>query len=154
MTNNEIIRRLRFTFDLDDTEVIRIFSLANLTPSRAQVCSWLKKDDAEDFLILKDQELAAFLNGFIVDKRGKKDGEEVVNETLLNNNIIFRKLKIALSLKDEDIIDLLQLVDFRIGKAELSAFFRATNHQHYRTCKDQILRNFVHALQLKFRKKD
>jgi uncharacterized protein YehS (DUF1456 family) len=154
MTNNEIIRRLRFTFDLDDAELIRIFSLSGFTANRAQVCSWLKKEDAEDYLIIPDYELAAFLNGFIIDKRGKKDGEDVVNETLLNNNIIFRKLKIALSLKDEDIIDLLQLVDFRIGKAELSAFFRATNHQHYRTCKDQILRNFVHTLQLKFRKKD
>ena len=67
------------------------------------------------------------------------------------NNIILRKLKIALDLKAEDLVDILQLADFRMSKSELSAFFRKPGHKHYRECKDQVLRNFLKGMQLKYR---
>ena len=110
----------------------------------------MKKDDDEAFQALNDQKLAFFLNGMIVANRGKKDGEVPIVEKQLNNNIILRKLKIALELKDEDILDILDLVDMRISKHELSAFFRHPDHAHYRTCKDQILRNFLLGMQVKY----
>ena len=65
--------------------------------------------------------------------------------------LIFMKLKIALSLKAEDVMAILELADFKISKHELSAFFRKPDHKHYRDCKDQILRNFLKGLQLKYR---
>jgi uncharacterized protein YehS (DUF1456 family) len=65
--------------------------------------------------------------------------------------MIFMKLKIALSLKAEDVMAILELADFKISKHELSAFFRKPDHKHYRDCKDQILRNFLKGLQLKYR---
>ena len=65
--------------------------------------------------------------------------------------MIFRKLKIALNLKDEDILEILKLVDLRIGKHELSAFFRNPSQSQYRPCQDQFLRNFLHGMQLKYR---
>ncbi|MBI3238304.1 MAG: DUF1456 family protein, partial [Flavobacteriia bacterium] len=74
-----------------------------------------------------------------------------VAEKQLNNNIIFRKLKIALALQDDDIIEILQSVDFRFGKHELSALFRKPDHDKFRPCKDQVLRNFIYGLQEKFR---
>jgi uncharacterized protein YehS (DUF1456 family) len=61
------------------------------------------------------------------------------------------KLKIALNLKAEDVLGILELAEFRISKHELSAFFRKPGHKHYRECKDQILRNFLQGLQLKYR---
>ncbi len=61
------------------------------------------------------------------------------------------KLKIALNLKAEDVLDILELADFRISKHELSALFRRPGHKHYRECKDQILRNFLTGMQLKYR---
>jgi uncharacterized protein YehS (DUF1456 family) len=96
-------------------------------------------------------DLSIFLNGLIIEKRGKKEGPQPLPETKLNNNIIFRKLKIALNLKDVDVLDILSLVDLRISKHELSAFFRKPNQSQYRLCKDQILRNFLHGLQKKYR---
>ncbi|NQY05499.1 MAG: DUF1456 family protein [Flavobacteriaceae bacterium] len=152
MTNNDILRRLRYTFDFNDDTMISIFALADQEVTRAQISDWLKKEDAEGYVRLDDRELAVFLNGFINKQRGKREGEQPAPEEKLNNNIIFRKLKIALNLKDFDIIDILQLADFRLGKAELNAFFRKPNHNHYRRCKDQILRNFLHGLQIKYRK--
>ncbi len=64
----------------------------------------------------------------------------------LTNNDIIKKLRVALKLRDTDIIDILKLVDYEISKTELSAFFRAEDHEHYRPLKDQILRNFLNGL--------
>jgi uncharacterized protein YehS (DUF1456 family) len=99
---------------------------------------------------LKDQELALFLNAFINHKRGKKEGEQPVAEKHLTNNAILRKLKIALNLRDEDMLAILMLADLRISKHELSAFFRNPNQSQYRLCNDQILRNFLFGLQVKY----
>ncbi len=64
----------------------------------------------------------------------------------LTNNDILKKLRVALQLKDEDIIEILQLVDFRVTKTELSAFFRKEDHPNYKPLQDQILRNFLNGL--------
>lgn len=152
MNNNDILRSLRYTFDIDDFRMIEIFALANVKVNRAEVCDWLKKEGDDSMLELQDASLAAFLSGFIVDKRGKKNGEEPLVEKRLNNNIILRKLKIALNLKEEDMLQILESVEMRISKHELSAFFRHPDQAQYRQCQDQILRNFLHGLQLKFKK--
>ena len=151
MTNNDTLRRIRYIFDLNDSNMMAIFELAELKVSREQISNWLKKDDDPAYKACTDTELAIFLNGFINKKRGKKDGPQPEPEKKLNNNIIFRKLKIALNLKNEDVLELLALAELRISKHELSAFFRRENHKHYRVCKDQILRNFLKGLQLKHR---
>lgn len=151
MTNNDIFRRLRFIFDFNDDTMIKIFSLAGSRVTRAEVSDWLKHDDNPDFKELPDTQFAIFLNGLIVIKRGKKEGPQPEPETKLNNNIIFRKLKIALDFKDEDILSVLSSVGLNIGKHELSAFFRKSDHKNFRKCQPQILRNFLKGLQLKFR---
>ena len=150
MNNNSILRRLRFTFDFNDTKMIELFQLAGKTVTRAEVSDWLKKEEDEEFKNLNDQQLACFLNGFIILNRGKKEGETPIAEKKLNNNIVFRKLKIALNYRDEDILNVYELMNFQISKHELSAFFRKPDHQHYRLCKDQFLRNFLQGLQLKY----
>lgn len=74
MTQNDILRRIRYILDLDDSKMISIFSLTGLEVTRAQISDWLKKDDDPAYQQLSDPELATFLNGLIVEKRGKKDG--------------------------------------------------------------------------------
>lgn len=128
-----------------------IFSLADFTVTDEQVIRWLKKEDDESFVELSDTELAIFLNGFINFKRGKREGEQPKPEEKLTHNIVFQKLRIALNLKAEDILEIMQLVDFRLSKHELSAFFRKPDNKHYRECKDQILRNFLLGLQHQLR---
>ncbi len=151
MNNNDVLRRIRYTFNLSDSKMITIFGLADHLVTRKQISEWLKKDDDPDFQNCDDRELALFLNGLINDKRGKKEGAQPEPEKRLNNNIIFRKLKIAFQLKDSDILEILELVRLKMSKHELSAFFRKPNHVNYRKCKDQVLRNFLNGLQLKFR---
>lgn len=151
MDNNDILRRVRYTFDFDDKKMIELFAIADHQVTRAEVSNWLKKDDDPDFQMMDDLYLAIFLNGLINDRRGKKEELQPLPEKKLNNNIIFRKLKIALNLQDDDILEILMLVDLRIGKHELSAFFRNPTQKQYRPCKDQILRNFIHGMQVKYR---
>lgn len=150
MTNNDIFRRIRYTFDYSDSKMIAIFGLANLEVTCGQVSDWLKKEDDPAYQNCTDTQLAIFLNGLIIDKRGKKEGLQLEPEKRLTNNIIFRKLKIALDLKADDVLDILDLAHLRISKHELSAFFRKPDHKHYRNCKDQILRNFLNGVQLKY----
>ncbi|MBL4705387.1 MAG: DUF1456 family protein [Flavobacteriales bacterium] len=153
MDNNDVLKRIRYTFDYSDEKMIEIFSFSEHEVTRSKLSNWMKKDDDPEFERLLDYDLALYLNGFIIEKRGRREGPLPEAEEILNNNIILRKLKIALNLKDTDVLDILLLADLRISKHELSAFFRKFGHQHYRPCKDQILRNFLHGLQVKFRPK-
>lgn len=149
MTNNDILRRIRYTFDFNDSKMIALF---NHQATRAQISDWLKKADDPAYQNCNDAQMAVFLDKLIIEKRGKKDGPQPAPEKRLNNNIIFRKLKIALNLKAEDVLAIMDLANLRMSKHELSAFFRKPDHKHYRECKDQILRNFLKGVQIKYRK--
>ncbi|GAD79088.1 DUF1456 family protein [Vibrio ezurae] len=154
MTNNDILRRIRYTFDLKDADMINVFAAADLEVTRSQVSNWLKREEDEQFCKIIDKELAIFLNGFINIKRGKREGEQPKPESRLTNNMIFMKLRIALNMKAEDILDTLKVADLNVSKHELSAFFRKPENKHYRECKDQILRNFLTGVQLQLRPTD
>jgi uncharacterized protein YehS (DUF1456 family) len=69
----------------------------------------------------------------------------------MTNNDILKKLRVALHLRDDDIIKILKLVDFNISKSELGALFRAEDHPNYVECGDQILRNFLNGLVIHLR---
>jgi uncharacterized protein YehS (DUF1456 family) len=64
----------------------------------------------------------------------------------LTNNDILKKLRVANKLRDDDIVKILALVDFKISKSELGALFRKEDHPKYMECGDQILRNFLNGL--------
>ena len=106
MNTNDVLRRIRYSFNFDDSKMIAIFGLAGLEVTRAQISDWLKKDDDPDFVKCSDQQLATFLNGLIIDKRGRKDGPQPEPEKQLSNNIIFRKLKIALDLQADGVLEI------------------------------------------------
>jgi uncharacterized protein YehS (DUF1456 family) len=152
VTNNDVLRRIRYTFNLRDEKVVAIFAHAHCQVSELQVQNWLKKDDDPSMVEIIDVELASFLNGFIIEKRGKREGEQPKPEKTLTKNIMLMKLKIALQLQNDDIVDLLASTGFTLGKSELTAFFRKPDHRNYRHCKSQFLRNFLQAIQKKHRK--
>lgn len=130
--------------------MIDLFNLAKLTVSREQISYWLKKEDDPQVVNCSDVQLATFLNGLIIDKRGARDGETPPAEKRMNNNLVLNKLKIALALRAEDVLDMMSTSGIRMTKPELSAFFRKPDHKHYRACKDQFLRNFIQAIDTKY----
>jgi|SRR5690554_25387 len=149
MNNNDILRRIRYLFNFNDLKIVELFKLVNHNVDDETVSNWLKKDDDPLLQEMTDKELATFLNGLIIEKRGKREGSLPKSEGRLSNNMILRKLKIALDLKTDDILDLFASIDKKISKHELSAFFRSPNHQSYRPFMDQYLRSFLNALQAK-----
>ena len=151
MTKNDVLRRVRYTFDFSDSKMIALFALGGVEVSREQVSDWLKKDEDPAFKPCPDRVLAAFLNGLITERRGKKEGAEPAVEDVLSNNQILRKLRIALDLKEPDMLALMNDAEMPVSKPELSALFRNPSHKNYRECKDQYLRNFLRALQSKYR---
>lgn len=64
----------------------------------------------------------------------------------MSNNDVMKKLRVALSLKDDDIIEIMKLVSFNVSKTELSAIFRKDDHPNFKPCGDQFLRNFLNGL--------
>ncbi|MBN7818413.1 DUF1456 family protein [Bowmanella yangjiangensis] len=154
MTNNDILRRIRYAFDFKDNAMVEVFAAADHKVSVQQLHNWLRKDDDAQFVALSDAELGLYLDGLINIKRGKREGETPQTLPRLTNNVIFQKLRIALNMKAEDILETMQLVDFRLSKHELSAFFRKPDHKNYRECKDQILRNFLNGVQRRLRPQD
>ena len=132
MNNNDILRRVRYTFNFKDSKMMGLMSLPDHPVTREQISAWLKKEDDPDQQECSDTQLAIFLNNLITDVRGKKEGPQPELEKRLTNNMVFMKLKIALNLKAEDVLKVLALAGFSLSKHELSAFFRKPGHKHYR----------------------
>jgi uncharacterized protein YehS (DUF1456 family) len=150
MDNNDIFRRLRYTLGYNDKQMAEVFAETGAHINLESVTQWLKKHEDSDQLKMSDVMMATFLNGLINKLRGKKDGPQPAPEKTLNNNIIFRKLRIAFNLQSDDILELYTSIDKSISPHELSAFFRKPGSSKYRECNDQYLRYFLSGLQKKF----
>ena len=151
MTNNDVLRRIRFIFDFNNLRMDEIFGLADCEVTPEQAGAWLKKEDEMGYQECSDTQLSIFLNGLIVDMRGKKEGVQPEPDKTITNNIIFRKLKIALDLQADDILAMMDVSEMSMSKHELSALFRKPGHKHHRKCKDEVLVNFLDGMQLKYR---
>jgi len=148
MSNNDILRKIRKIFELNDTMYMKLIGTQDYELDINELRAWMLNEDDPAHEKMDDYDLAVLLNAIIEWKRGKREGEKAVHENYLNNNQILRKLKIALSLKDEDMLYYLEAAGRIISKHELSAFFRHPEQAQYRECQDQILRNFLQGLEL------
>ena len=150
MTNNDFLRRLRYALNIKDNVMVQIFKKGKIVLTREDVIDYLKKDIDEGFKKLNNNDLIAFLDGLIIQKRGKReDGTPVpqVKVTKNNlNNILLRKLRIALSFKSYDMIKIFKLGGVEISEGELSALFRSEDHKNYKECGDKYIRVFLKGL--------
>ncbi|MEZ8044355.1 DUF1456 family protein [Vibrio sp. 10N.222.54.F12] len=147
MTNNEILRRIQHALNLKNAQIIKAIEQADVTVAHDQVINWLKDDNDKSCSKMKDKELAVFLNGFINIKRGKKEGVQPKPEVALTNNMIFMKLRIALNMKAEDVLDILEVVGISLSKYEIGAYFRKPENKNYKVCEDQLLCDFLNGVQ-------
>ena len=176
-SNNDRLIRLRYALDIRDTDMVEIFKLGGAELTEEIVRKMLIKskdtyrynnevDDHDDHdeieekdenIKCKNSMLESFLNGLIIFKRGKqepKPGQSerpVLNNSENPNNIMLKKLKIALSLSSEDMLDILEQTGVIVTKGELSALFRKEGHKHYKECGDKYARNFLKGLAIKNR---
>ncbi|HHG8773272.1 TPA: DUF1456 family protein [Raoultella planticola] len=147
MISNDILRSLRYTLKTNNNDLARIFALGEAVVSAEQLVPWLKKEDEEGFQRCPDIMLSLFLNGLIYDKRGKDESAPpLAVERRVNNNIVLKKLRIAFSLKTDDILAILTQQKFRVSMPEITAMMRAPEHKNFRECGDQFLRYFLRGL--------
>jgi uncharacterized protein YehS (DUF1456 family) len=154
MINNDILRQLRYALNINDSTIIEIFKLSDHEIDRAGLTGLFKKEDEEGFVICSDALLGYFLDGLILLRRGRKEtkpGETRGPASRLTNNAILKKIRIALELKEDDMLAILRLAEVDISKAELTALFRKEGQKNYKECGDQFLRKFLRGLTLRLR---
>ena len=155
MNNNDVLRRLRYALDINNQAMIEIFQLSGCSIEQTTLIKLLKKEEEDEFIACSNPLMSLFLDGLIVHKRGRRDSDEgqaPKPDASLNNNAILKKLRIALDLKEEDMLAIMGLAGVKISKAELSALFRNKEHKHFKECGDQFLRNFLQGLTIRNRK--
>ncbi|WP_343862373.1 DUF1456 family protein [Aliiglaciecola litoralis] len=154
MNQNDVLRRLRYAMQLDDSATISLFALANYEMEKDYLAMLMKKEDEPGFMPCRDKILSLFLDGLIIKKRGKQEGVEpavLKGSERLSNNDILRKIRIAMSYRDDDMIAVLKLANFRLSKGELSALFRKPDHRNYVEAGDQVVRNLLKGMVIKYR---
>jgi len=153
MTNNDILRRIRYALDLHDAAIVDICRLGGLELERSAVAALLKKEEEEGYLACSDPVISSFLDGLIIKNRGHKENRPDPEETVatITNNIVLKKLRIALELKEDGLLEILELAHAGITKAKLSALFRKEGHKNYKECGNQFLRSFLKGLAIRYR---
>ena len=157
MTNNDILRSIRYTLDLADHKIVELVKLGGETVDKADVARWLLAEDERDYLDCGHLPMNAFLDGLITQRRGAREpqpGQQapaVKVVARITNNLALKKLRIAFELQEDDLVDIFNRAQFRISRPEISALFRAPGHKNYRVCGDQELRNFLKGLTLRLR---
>ena len=174
MDNNDILIRLRYALDIKNSDMVEIFKLGGIELQKEEVLKILKKsnesdieevdddhdtDENEDRIECDNSMLEAFLNGLIIFKRGKQELKpdqpnrpaQSLNGNESVNNLLLKRVKIALALTSEDMLDILAAADVIITKGELGAVLRKEGHRNYKVCGDRYARNFLKGLALKYR---
>jgi len=164
MDNNDILIRLRYALEIKNKEMAEIFKLGGVEVTVPEVIKILTKspDDEienDDQIRCNNNMLDSFLNGLIIYKRGKqepKPGQPDTPEPSLKksanvNNLLLKKVKIALALTTEDMLDLFEKAGITVTKGELGALLRKEGHKNYKECGDKFARNFLKGLAIKYR---
>lgn len=149
MNNNDIIRRLKYALNTTDLEIAKLFGLVGMEITEEQVKSFVVKEGDPEYKVAGDKILNGMLDGLIIAKRGRRDGDvgaPEISSRPMTNNMILKKLRIAFSLKEDDMLEIFKLSGFVMSRSEVSALCRREGQHNYREMGDQGLRNFLAGL--------
>ncbi|HWK22077.1 MAG TPA: DUF1456 family protein [Ureibacillus sp.] len=168
MTNNDLLIRLRYALDIKNTDMVEIFKLGGMELSKEDVLKILTKPQFDEegeidlsnpnFILCDMETLEAFLNGFITFKRGKQEqktnqvkAQQPTGKKDTANNLFIKRVKVALSLTTEDMIDIFYDAGLNVSKGEIGAILRKADHRNYKECGDNFTRNFIKGLTMRYR---
>lgn len=167
MDNNDLLRRLRYALRCDDSQTSRLIKLGGGATTTVQAALFRAKETDSDYTPCGPDVLAQFLDGLIIDYRGPRDeaksnpwpdrsknvqadsakGADVSDKPeRMDNNVVLKQLRIALSLRSDDVHAILQAGGSSMSASEAGALFRKPNARNYRQCGDQVLRQFIAGL--------
>jgi len=148
INTNEILYRIHKALGLSIDEMLEAYKLAEYPMEREHLEALLKRRYDKDFELCSYEELGVFLDGLIILKRGpspKKENDDEIVE--LTNNLILKKLRIALELKEAETEIIFNLADVMLTKQELKSLFRKENHKNFKACSDELLMAFLEGLE-------
>jgi len=143
---NEILYRIQKSLNLTMDEMIESYTLVKHKMDQSHLSSLLSKHQDKNYKLCTYEELGLFLDGLVILKRGpspKKANDEVVE---LTNNLILKKLRIALELKEAETEIIFGLGEVELTKQELKSLFRKEDHKNFKACTDELLMSFLEGL--------
>jgi len=149
MDNTKVLQQIKQAVSLDAARLVAIFALGGESIDEATTQAMLSEASAPDFVPCKGDTLLCFLNGLILDQRGQRPtadkGPEPQPEPL-SNNVVLKKLRIALQLKEDGVLRILDAGGTALSKRQLGALARRRGNKHYRVCSDEVLASFLDGL--------
>ena len=158
MDNNDLLRRLRYALQLDDSETVRIVVLGGGIVTVDQAARWRLTDSDPQFLACDEASVRAMLSGLILDRRGPAPAKSHTgggtkepiaagpSPDRLNNNQILKQLRVALSLRADAVHHVILAGGGAMSVSEVGALFRNASARNFRLCGDQVLRQFLTGL--------
>lgn len=150
MDTNDLCRRLRYALQLDDADTARLMTLGGHHTQPADAAAWRGREGDANYALCPPAALSAMLSGLILERRGPGDGPSTTKPqsepSELDNNAILKAVKIALSLRTEDVKDCVVAGGGRVSNSEISSLLRRPGTRNYRGCGDQMLRRFLGGL--------
>jgi uncharacterized protein YehS (DUF1456 family) len=147
MLPNTVLYKIKTALQLDEAEILRIFELEEYPMSRDKLRNILAHPKEKHFSPCDYETLGVFLDGLITYKRGpsprKKDDDTLIE---LTNNLILKKLRIALKLEEMETDMIFALGGAKLSKQELKSLFRKEDHKNFKACGDDLLLAFLDGL--------
>lgn len=156
MNNNDTLRRIRYALDVSDAQMVTAFGLGGHEITEEQARQYMTNEDEDGAVYCSDEAFGRFLDGLIIERRGPPPAGKALPPPAdtLSNNATLKKLRIALNLREEDMLSILKAGGHPMSRGELTALFRKPYHKHYRECGDQVLRKFLNGLTKRLRPSD
>ncbi len=145
MKPSEVIKYIKDALNLNRAQIMHIYQLENFDITEDRLDSILKNRRKQNSSNATYEELGVFLDGLIAYKRGIVN-EPSDDEVILDNNLILKKLRVALNLKEFELFLIFELVDYKISKSTLKDMFRSYEHPKFKECSNSTLKAFLEGL--------
>ena len=144
---NEIFYRIQKALNLTAKEILEIYILEKYPMELSHVEALLARKQDKNFISCSYEELGIFLDGLITLKRGKSSDKKSDEKAVaLTNNLILKKLRIALELKEAETEIIFGLAEIELTKQQLASLFRKESHKNFKKCSDELLMAFLEGL--------
>jgi len=148
MKINDILFKIKTALSLDNETILEIYKLADYEMSEERLLNILKKHQDKGYEEATYEELGLFLDGLVLLKRGPSDkvqNEDAVVE--LSNNLILKKIRVAMELKEAELVILFALAEVTLTKRQIGSLFRKEGSKNFKACSDELLMAFLDGLE-------
>jgi len=146
ISTNEVLYRLIKILKISLDEMLEIYALESYSIEKSHLEKLLKRRQDKEFQLCSYEELGVFLDGLIVSKRGPSPQKKSEELQELTHNLILKKLRIALNLKESEVEIIFQLAEVSLTKQELKSLFRKESHKNFKVCSDELMIAFLEGL--------